>query len=79
MYKTFSTIKYGGCVIYVRDTYNSNMMLRLSGTNSISDYLYVNISIPGSVKLFCVGVYYRHNKHDKNSLHKFIDQLDTQL
>ena len=79
MYKTFSTIKYGGCVIYVRDTYNTNMMLSLSGSNSISDYLYVNISIPGSVKPLCVGVYYRHNKHDKNTLHKFIDQLDTQL
>ena len=78
-YKTFSTIKYGGCVVYVRDTYNTNEVLSLCGSNSISDYLYVNISIPGSVKLLCIGVYYRHNKHDKNTLHKFIDQLDTQL
>ena len=78
-YKTFSTIKYGGCVIYVRDTYNTNMVSSLSGSNSFSDYLYVNISIPGSVKPLCVGAYYRHNKHDKNTLHKFIDQLDTQL
>ena len=78
-YKTFSTIKYGGCVIYVRDTYNTNMVSSLSGSNSFSDYLYVNISITGSVKPLCVGAYYRHNKHDKNTLRKFIDQLDTQL
>ena len=78
-YKTFSTIKYGGCVIYVRDTYNTNMVSSLSGSNSFSDYLYVNISITGSVKPLCVGAYYRHNKHDKNSLHKFTDQLDTQF
>ena len=78
-YKTFSTIKYGGCVIYVRDTYNTNMVSSLSGSNSFSDCLYVNISITGSVKPLCVGAYYRHNKHDKNTLHKFIDQLDTQL
>ena len=77
-YKTF-TIKYGGCVIYVRDTYNTNMVSSLSGSNSFSDYLYVNISITGSVKPLCVGAYYRHNKHDKNTLLKFIDQLDTQL
>ena len=79
LYKTFSTIKYDGCVVYVRDTYNANKVLSLCGSNSISDYLYVNISIPGSIKPLCVGVYYRHNKHDKNTLHKFIDQLDTQL
>ena len=78
-YKTFSTIKYGGCVIYVRDTYNTNMVSSLSGSNSFSDYLYVNISISGSVKPLCVGAYYRHNKHDENTLHKFIDQFDTQL
>ena len=78
-YKTFSTIKYGGCVIYVRDTYNTNMVSSLSGSNSFSDYLYVNISITGSVKPLCVDAYYRHNKHDKNTLRKFIDQLDTQL
>ena len=72
-YKTFSTIKYGGCVIYVRDTYNTNMVSSLSGSNSFSDYLYVNISITGSVKPLCVGAYYRHNKHDKNTLRKFID------
>ena len=72
-YKTFSTIKYGGCVIYVRDTYTTNMVSSLSGSNSFSDYLYVNISITGSVKPLCVGAYYRHNKHDKNTLRKFID------
>ena len=55
------------------------MMSSLSGSNSFSNYLYVNISITGSVKPLCVGAYYRHNKHDKNTLHKFIDQLDTQL
>ena len=37
-YKTFSTIKYGGCVIYVRDTYNTNMVSSLSGSNSFSDH-----------------------------------------
>ena len=81
-YKTFSTIKYGGCVIYVRDTYNTNMVSSLSGSNSFSDYLYVNISITGSVKPLCVGAYYRHNKHDRilytslliSSIHNYILQ-----
>ena len=50
LYKTFSTIKYGGCIVYVRDTYNTNKVQSLCGSNSISDYLYVNISIPGSAK-----------------------------
>ena len=54
--KTFSTIKYGGCVVYVRGTYNTNKVLSLCGSNSIADYLYVNINIPGSVKPLCVGV-----------------------
>ena len=39
-YKTFSTIKYGGCVIYVRDTYNTNMVSSLSGSNSFSDTIF---------------------------------------
>ena len=79
MYGTFGAIKHGGCVVCVRDACGTNMMLSLSGSSSISDYLYVNISILGSVGPLCVGVYYRHNRHDKNALHKFIDQLDARL
>ena len=64
-FKVHSSIKYGGCVVYVRNTLQCNMINDLTGTNQVSDYLYVNVTVPGSRKELCVTVYYRHNKHDK--------------
>ena len=78
-YKIFSTIKYGGCVIYVRSTLQSCKISDLSGTNDISDFLFINVNIPGSKKQLSVAVYYRHNKHGKKTRCKFIEQIDTQL
>ena len=76
-FKVHSSIRYGGCVVYVRNTLQCNMITELSGTNHVSDYLYVNV--PGSRKKLCVAVYYRHNKHDKETVCNFTKQIDTQL
>ena len=66
-------------MVYVRNTLQSTMISDLSGTNQISDYLYMSISVPGSRKRLCIAVCYRHNKHDKQTLCNFIKQVDTQL
>ena len=68
-FKVHSSIKYGGCVVYVRNTLKCNMINDLTGTNQVSDY--VNVTVPGSRKELCVAVYYRHNKHDKETLCHF--------
>ena len=73
------SIRYGGCVVYVRNTLQCNMITELSGTTHVSDYLYVNVNVPGSKKKLCVVVYYRHNKHDKETVCNFTKQIDTQL
>ena len=78
-FKVHSSIKYGGCVVYVRNTLQGNMINDLTGTNQVSDYLYVNVTVPGSKKELCVAVYYRHNKHDKETLCNFTKELDNQL
>ena len=78
-FKVHSSIRYGGCVVYVRNTLQCNMITELSGTNHVSDYLYVNVNVPGSRKKLCVAVYYRHNKHDKETVCNFTKQIDTQL
>ena len=78
-FKVYSSIKYGGCVVYVRNTLQGIMINDLTGTNQVSDYLYVNVTVSGSKKELCAAVYYRHNKHDKETLCNFTKQLDNQL
>ena len=78
-FKVHSSIRFGGCVVYVRNTLQCNVITELSGTNHVSDHLYVNVNVPGSRKKLCVTVYYRHNKHDKETVCNFTKQIDTQL
>ena len=37
-------------MVYVRNTLQCNMIIELSGTNHVFDYLYVNVNVPGSRK-----------------------------
>ena len=55
------------------------MITELSSTNHVSDYLYVNVNVPGSRKKLCVAFYYRHNKHNKETVCNFTKQIDTKL
>ena len=57
--------------VNVRITLQSSRINDLTGTNQVSDYLFVNIRVPGSRKELCVAVYYRHNTHDKQTLRNF--------
>ena len=78
-YKLTSTIKYGGCVVYVRNTLQSSIISNLTESDHMSDHLFINIEIPGSKKKLCVAAYYRHNKRGKDTINEFTDQLDSKL
>ena len=78
-YKIFSTISYGGCIIYVRNPIKSNILSNLTGSNSIADYLYVSLDLPGSRKQVVICLYYRHNKRGKEVIGNFIEHLDNHL
>ena len=66
-------------MIYVRDSLQSRIINDITGTNNLSDHIFVNISIPTSSKTLTIGTYYRHNERKKDNIVQFISQLDDHL
>ena len=80
IHRAFSTISYGGCIIYVRQPLQSHTIAELTGSDSVCDHLYVSVTNPDDPKSTAIiGTYYRHNKRNKASITQFTDLVDDHL
>ena len=75
----YSTIKFGGCMIYSKSTLNAKVVKSLTKSTRSCDYLYVNIPKSKNSKRTLIGCYYRHCLNSKSDVINFINDFETSL
>ena len=74
-----SRIKFGGVVVYVKNTFDTLIVNELTIAAEYYDSLYLKIRSPNGLKPVILGAYYRHCRHNSHDIIKFANVLDEHL
>ena len=74
-----SSIKFGGVIVYIKDSFEARCIEELSGTNSTCDYLLIEIKNKNSSKKIITGGYYRHCINTTTEKQNFCDTVEGHL
>ena len=75
----YSTIKFGGCMIYSKSTLNAKPVKSLTKSTTTCDYLYINIPKSKNSKGTLIGCYYRHCLSNKSDIINFLNDFEISL
>jgi len=77
-YVVYSTIKSGGCIIYARSAFNTELVSQLCNSTNSCDYIYIKLPNPKGKSLL-IGCYYRHCRSKKSDVMNFLNELENCL
>ena len=75
----YSSIKFGGCIIYSKTKYQAKLVEPLTKTTDSCDHLFIEIPKSKNNKRIIIGCYYRHCRKSKYDINKFIDDFENSL
>jgi exonuclease III len=75
----YSSIKFGGCVIYAKSIHKTELVTPLTKTTNSCDHIYVKMPKFSGNKPLLVGCYYRFCRTSKDDVMNFINVLENNL
>ena len=75
----YSSIKFGGCVIYAKSIHKTELVTPLTKTTNSCDHIYVKMPKFSGNKPLLVGCYYRFCRTSKDDVMNFINVFENNL